>query len=30
MTLFELAGANPVSGAVLDKYYAGSREEPML
>ena len=26
MTLFELTGADPVFGAVLDKYYAGSRD----
>lgn len=26
MTLFELTGTDPVFGAVLDKYYAGSRD----
>ena len=30
MTLFELTGADPVFGAVLDKYYAGSRDELTL
>lgn len=30
MTLFELTGADPVFGAVLDKYYAGSRDELAL
>ena len=30
MTLFELTGANPVFGAVLDKYYGGSRDELTL
>ena len=30
MTLFELTGMDPVFGAVLDKYYAGSRDELTL
>ncbi|MBE5023694.1 DUF1810 domain-containing protein [Olsenella sp. DSM 107455] len=30
MTLFELTGVDPVFGAVLDKYYAGSRDELTL
>ena len=30
MTLFELADADPVFGDVLDKYYAGSRDELTL
>ena len=30
MTLFELTGADPVFGAVLDKYYAGGRDELTL
>ena len=30
MTLFELTGTDPVFGAVLDKYYAGSRDELTL
>lgn len=30
MTLFELTGADPVFGAVLDKYYDGSRDELTL
>ena len=30
MTLFELTGADPVFGKVLDKYYAGSRDELTL
>ena len=30
MTLFELTGADPVFGAVLGKYYAGSRDELTL
>ena len=30
MTLFELTGADPVFGAILDKYYAGSRDELTL
>lgn len=30
MTLFELADVDPVFGAVLDKYYAGSRDELTL
>ena len=30
MTLFELTGADPVFGDVLDKYYAGSRDELTL
>ena len=30
MTLFELTGADPVFGAVLDKYYSGSRDELTL
>ncbi len=30
MTLFELTGADPAFGAVLDKYYAGSRDELTL
>lgn len=30
MTLFELTGADPVFGAVLDKYYGSSRDELTL
>ena len=30
MTLFELTGADPVFGAVLDRYYAGHRDELTL
>lgn len=30
MTLFELTGADPVFGAVLNKYYAGRRDELTL
>ena len=30
MTLFELTGVDPVFGKVLDKYYAGSRDELTL
>ena len=30
MTLFELTDVDPVFGAVLDKYYAGSRDELTL
>ena len=30
MTLFELTGTDPVFGAVLDKYYTGSRDELTL
>ena len=30
MTLFDLTGMDPVFGAVLDKYYAGSRDELTL
>ena len=30
MTLFGLTGTDPVFGAVLDKYYAGSRDELTL
>ena len=30
MTLFELTGADPVFGAVLDKYYAGNRDKLTL
>ena len=30
MTLFELTGVDPVFGAVLDKYYDGSRDELTL
>lgn len=30
MTLFELAGVDPVFGDVLDKYYAGGRDELTL
>ena len=30
MTLFELADADPVFGDVLDKYYAGNRDELTL
>ena len=30
MTLFELTGTDPVFGAVLEKYYAGSRDELTL
>lgn len=30
MTLFELTGTDPVFGDVLDKYYAGSRDELTL
>ena len=30
MTLFELTGADPVFGKVLDKYYGGSRDELTL
>ena len=30
MTLFELTGVDPVFGAVLDKYYGGSRDELTL
>lgn len=30
MTLFELADVDPVFGAVLDKYYAGSRDKLTL
>ena len=30
MTLYELTGVDPVFGAVLDKYYGGSRDELTL